>query len=205
MRIFKFNALFWASAVVSVLVAGCNDPKKPSETNFRKALDDKLAVFNKSCFARVSSDNGLFWLGTGGAGGLTMGCSKNECAPLEGAGLVELAGVNYPGLFSNRPAYRITEAGKKYLIPNLKNPTGDSYFCFAHATVDKIVRWSEPTDMLGTTLSEVAYTFKFDGVPTWAQASDIQKSIPAVRSAIEAQGREHKLTARLFNDGWRVE
>lgn len=134
-----------------------------------------------------------------------MGCSKSECAPLEAAGLVTPAGVNYPGLFTNRPAYKITEAGKQHLVPNLANPAGDSYFCFAHAKVDKVVRWSEPADMLGNTLSEVTYTFKFDVVPAWAQGADVQKTIPAVKFAIDAQSREHKQTARLFNDGWRVE
>lgn len=185
-----------------LLLAACSDPKKPNEANFRKALDDKLVAFNKSCFARVSRNDDLFWLG---AGGLSMGCSKNECALLESAGLVAQAGVNYTGLFNNRPAYKITDAGKKYLIPNLKNPTGDSYFCFSHAKVDKIERWSEPADMLGATLSEVSYTFKYEEIPTWAQSADIQKAIPAIKLAIDAQGKGHKQVARLFNDGWRVE
>jgi hypothetical protein len=184
-----------AAATVAMIAAPVvhAGSKQPSEATFRKALDEKLAHENRSCFARVSRDTGRFWVGRLPA--FAMDCRNNQCTQLQAAGLIEMAKAG------SEQFYKVTDAAKPFLTPT----EGDHLFCFAKARAEKVIRWSEPMQMPGVTISEVTYTLKFENVPTWAQSPDMQKAFPEIGTALSRQGKEEKATARLFSDGWRFE
>ena len=110
---------FLISLAGVVFLTACNDVKKPSDNNFRKAINQYLSKHGKACtwvgrpFPIDVSESDLR---------LQSGTSA-QMAVLEAAGLVRSSDTvtRTPGMFGPRvprsvKRYEPTELGKKYLL-----------------------------------------------------------------------------------------
>jgi hypothetical protein len=146
-----------------VFLTACDNAKKPSDGNFRKAINQYLERHGKACTwigrpfpIDVSESEQKLQSGTGA-----------QMAVLEAAGLVRSSdtvaptpGILGQGAPRRVKRYQPTEAGKKVLqqIPGIFGQSAG--FCYGDKTVDSIVKWTEPVSMGAGSQSEVTYTYK---------------------------------------------
>jgi hypothetical protein len=198
--------LIFLAGVVSLIA--CNDTKKPSDSNFRKAIDQYLAKRGKACTwigrpfpVDVSESEQKLQSGTG-----------PQMAVLEAAGLVRSAdtvaaaqGIFGPGAPRRVKRYEPTEAGKKYL-QQVSAVLGQSAgFCYGDKTVDSIVKWTEPVATEPYSQSEVTYTYKIANLASWAERSDVQREFGDVRTTVNGVSKSNEIAGlQLTNQGWEV-
>jgi len=199
---------FFISLAGVVFLIACNDVKKPSDGNFRKAISQYLEKHGKACTwigstfpIDVSESEQKLQSGTSG-----------QMAVLETAGLVHSSDTVAPtpsifGLGTPRHVkrYEPTEEGKKYLqqIPgDLGQGVG---FCYGDKTVDSIVKWTEPVTMGAGSQSEVTYTYKIANLAPWAERSDVQREFWDVRTTVNGISKLNEIAGlQLTNQGWEV-
>lgn len=71
-------------------------------------------------------------------------------------------------------------------------------FCVGHEAVDKVLEWTTPGDRGGIQMTQVTYTWKLTGVPSWAD-SDAFKSIKGMSKPVKAMSIVVKT-----NNGWKA-
>ena len=151
----RFSLIFLA-CVVSL--TGCNDVRKPSDGNFREAINQYLEKHGKACTwigrpfpVDVSEPEQRLQFGT-----------SAQMAVLEAADLVHSSdtvaatpGIFGPGAPRRVKRYEPTESGNKYLqqVPGVLGQSAG--FCYGDKTVDSIVKWTEPVTMGAGSQSEV--------------------------------------------------
>jgi len=157
------HRFFLISLAGAMLLTACNDIKKPSDGNFRKAINQYLEKHGKACTwigrpfpVDVSEPEQRLQFGT-----------SAQMAVLEAAGLVHSSdtigatlGIFGPGAPRRVKRYEPTEAGNKYLqqVPGVLGQSAG--FCYGNKTVDSIVKWTEPVTMGPYSQTEVTYTYK---------------------------------------------
>jgi hypothetical protein len=199
-------SLFLLAGVVAL--TACDSAKKPSDANFRKAIDQYLANRGKSCTWVVGS----FPVDVSESEQKLQSGTASQMAVLEGTGLVRSSDTvaAAPGIFGPSTPRRVkryepTEEGKKYLqqVPGaLGQRTG---FCYGDKTVDSIVKWTEPVTMGASSQTEVTYTYKISNLAPWAQRSDIQHEFGDVRTTVNGISKANEIAGlQLTNQGWEV-
>lgn len=215
---------FVAVAAVAVLVAGCADPKAASKKNFETALNDWISK-NPPCLALPSgnvrdadraSDAGVFPLYVEVANSehpLRMENQKKAAKPFEvmaEAGLLkgEPAEIEPAGYGVSRGkqavvAYSLTPEGEKAFSE--KGPasrwSSTPSFCYGEPSVKEIVRFTEPGDMMGMTVSQVEYTYQLKNLPEWAKSKPMQEAFPQL-ARDNADTLQDKDVVVLMNEGW---
>jgi len=191
-----------------LLVTGCNSAKKPSNANFRKAINQYLAMHGQACT----------WIGQA----FPVDVSESELksnfgisskmAVLEQAGLVQSTDsvVAVPEIFGPSiqrrvKRYQPTAIGRQYL-QQVQAPLGQSAgFCYGTKTVDSIVKWTEPAMIGPATQSEVTYTYKISNLAPWAQQADVQNQFIDIRATVAGISKTAELAGlQLTNQGWEV-
>lgn len=203
---------FVASLAALFFLAGCNNPKKPSNRNFTEAIDQYLARRDDACSSlgqtlpidvTVSEQKDQYGIGP-------------QLATLEEAGLVHSTNTTavvhrmLDALQGSRPPqpvrrYELTDQGKKYYrnIPATFGQNG--IFCYGQETVDSIIKWTEPATMDGATLSEVTYTYKIADLAPWARRPDVQQAFPDLRQTLNGASKANESAGlQLTNKGWEV-
>lgn len=77
-------------------------------------------------------------------------------------------------------------------------------FCYGIPVLDEVVRFTEPANAFGMTVTEVTYRYRLTNIPGWAmnpavaQAFFLQNQLAA-----EARPQEAKMDLILTSDGWR--
>jgi hypothetical protein len=190
-----------------VFLTACNDVKKPSDSNFRKAISQYLEKHGKVCTwigrpfpVDVSESEQRLQFGTSAQMGV-----------LDAAGLVRALdtvaptpGMFGPGAPRRVKRYEPTEAGKKYLqqVPGLLGQSAG--FCYGDKTVDSIVKWTEPVMGAGSQ-SEVTYTYKIANLAPWAERADVQHEFGDVRTTVSGISKSNEIAGlQLTNHGWEV-
>lgn len=198
--------LFLLAGVVAL--TACDSARRPSDGNFRKAIDQYLAKRGKVCTwigrpfpVDVSESEQKLQSGTG-----------PQMAVLEVAGLVRSSdtitatpGIFGPGAPRRVKRYEPTEAGMKYLqqVPAVLGESAG--FCYGDKTVDSIVKWSEPVATGPYSQSEVTYTYKIADLAPWAQRPDIQREFGDVRTTVNGVSKSNEVVdLQLTNQGWKV-
>ncbi len=198
--------LIFLAGVVSL--TACNDAKKPSDGNFRKAINQYLAKHGKACTwigrpfpIDVSESEQKLQSGTGA-----------QMTVLEAASLVRSSdavaatpGILGPDAPRRVKRYEPTEAGKKYLqqVPGVLGPSAG--FCYGDKTVDSIVKWTEPVTMGADSQSEVTYTYKIANLVPWAARSDVQREFGDIRTTVNGISKSNEIAGlQLTNHGWEV-
>lgn len=197
-----------------MLLAACSNGKEANEANFRKALAP--LVSNKFCrpinVARVSLteyDGSLpptFPIIVQVTPTL-YGDDKSERAMLAGAvqqGLLDRKESTVPAREAMRKdplqptaviTYQPTDKGKAF-FRELESSKGNYLAaCMGTGHIDKIVRWTDPADALGQTVSQVTYTYS---------ATDLPSIVPANIREQAAKPIEAKAMLVRTSDGWHV-
>jgi hypothetical protein len=191
-----------------VFLTACDNAKKPSDGNFREAINQYLGNHGKACTwigrpfpIDVSESEQKLQSGTG-----------VQMAVLEAAGLVGSSNTIAPttGIFGPSAPRRVkryqpTEAGKKYLqqVPGIFGQTAG--FCYGDRMVDSIVTWTEPINTGASSQSEVSYTYKIANLAPWAERPDVQREFGDVRTIVNGISKSNEIAGlRLTNQGWEV-
>lgn len=206
----------FSTLAVAVLLSACGSSKEANNSNFEKAIN---AHFAKTCV--VVRPGGFMG---GNAYPITVSLqtpnsftkpeqtakqNANATRPYEvlvKAGLLTATDgtTKDTQLFGNGPKevpakiYVLTDAGKKALAdPNGKG-TG---LCAGRYKVDKVVRFTEPSNAMGSTMSEVSYSFSAVDVPDWAKSADVQQVYTSLASQLADQQKGRTMLV-LASDGW---
>jgi hypothetical protein len=199
--------------MLTVLVAlgGCSNEKKPSPTNFTKAINQYLAKHGQACtfFAQTFPID------------IPVPELKNkygtapQMAALEKAGLVRgsdttavirgMMGALGPSAPKPVRHYELTDQGRKYFQTKPGAFGQSGAFCYGHETVDSIVKWTEPAAMGPYTQSEVTYTYRIADLAPWAKQSQVQQAFGDIRATVSGVSRAGETAGlQLTNKGWGV-
>jgi hypothetical protein len=201
----RFSLIFFAG--VAFLTA-CDNTKKPSDNNFRKAINQYLEKHGKAC----TSIGRPFPIDVSESEQKLQSETGAQMAVLEAAGLVSSSdtvtsapGILGPGAPRRVKRYQATETGKKYF----QLPSGvfgqSAGFCYGDKTVDTIMKWTEPVTMVGGSQTEVSYTYKIANLAPWAERPDIQREFGDVRTTVNGILKSNEIAGvQLTNQGWKV-
>jgi hypothetical protein len=202
----RFSLIYLAGAL---FLTACDNARKPSDGNFRKAIDQYLSKHGKACTwigrpfpIDVSESEQNFRSGTGA-----------QMAVLEAAGLVGSSdtvvptpGILGPGAPRRVNRYQPTEAAKKYLqqAPGIFGESAG--FCYGDKMVDSIVKWTEPVTMGAYSQTEVTYTYKIANLAPWAEQSDVQREFGDIRTTVNGISKSNEIAGlQLTNQGWEAQ
>lgn len=204
----KFKYFSSLLCIGTLALTGCDDPKKPSESNFKMAAQQYLDTVYPACYIKVNFPY------------KTDGISFNNLPEIlhamAGKGLLteqELSrkhidaswGSNARDVVVN--SYALTEEGKKYYKPDAaKTMKGENIggFCFGKATVTEVSNFTEPSDAMGQKISRVSFTYKVSEIPDWAKSPEIMNADRQLQKDVSSESEGVKVTNvfLLTNNGW---
>jgi hypothetical protein len=173
---------------------------KANKTTFARAINTALAT---QC---IQVDLHSMGVTTFPAGIPDDQANSQQYAALAKAGLLTaVAGqVKRPDVVGVTPpivpgkTYSLTGTGKAALRGNGVD------FCAGHYEVDQVLQFTVPGNaIMGTTVSEVDFTYNARDVPPWATNRDVQSAFPDLTKEI-ASGQHGSAEMVLTNDGWRA-
>ncbi len=195
-----------------LVLAGCNNEKKPNAANFRKAIDQYLAKHGQTC---VLVDQAFPVDVTLPEQRQQTGIGP-QTAALEQAGLVRgsdtmavVHGLAEALSRSTTPQpvrrYELTDEGRKAFRQTVVSFGQASEFCYGQKTVDSIIKWTEPAGMGSYTQSEVTYSYKIANLAAWARQLSTQQAFPDIRSTLQGSSKPDQIAGLvLTNQGWEV-
>lgn len=189
-------------------LAACKNPKKPSKSNFTKAINSYLDKQGNLCASVGAFPIDL----TVAEQKMTIG-EAPEMIALEQAGLVHSRDTIVAPrhtMFGPVPPhpvkrYELTDTGKPYYKSSNDafSPAGE--LCYAQTTVDSIVKWTQPVTEDSQSQTEVTYTYKIENLAAWAQNPAVQRAFPFISTTLNAQSKdERRIGLHLTNQGWKV-
>jgi hypothetical protein len=98
--------------------------------------------------------------------------------------------------------YSLTEKGKM-VFQHIDRQSGfdDDGFCAAIYQVNEIKNFSQPSQAMGYTISNVNFTISPHDVSDWAKSPEIIEAFPLLAKKLE-QNQLKSTTLFLMNDGW---
>ena len=217
--------MFVVSVAVATL-AGCSDPKKPSNANFEKAINAWIEK-NPPCIALPRGDLPVAEEGeeksdqaylqridaSPGTTPYAMEAKQKQRVPFEalvGAGLLtqKATTIKQKALFGGAETeksaieYSLTDAGRAALA---KNPERSAWtlskLCYGTSKVAEIVRYTEPADIMGMRVSQVNYRYQVTDLPAWAKDAKMLAAFPELKRDT-ATDLTAKAAVVLTNEGW---
>jgi hypothetical protein len=209
---------------VAALVAGCSNPKAADKKNFETAINDWISK-NPPCLslphgsvraADRPADAEIFPLYVEAAVSdhpMRLENRRKAAAPFEvlaAAGLLkgEPAEIAQSGYFGGpQPklavvAYTLTPEGEKaFSEKGNSRLIATPSFCYGEPDVKEIVRFTEPGEMMGVTVSQVDYTWQLKGMPEWAKSKAMREAFPQL-TRDNVDSLEGKAAVVLTNEGW---
>jgi hypothetical protein len=206
-----------SSVMVAVMLTGCGSSKDATNSNFENAINTHLA---KTCVTVVP---GGFMDGNTWPVSIALQTPNNFRSPQQADRQNTEATRSYDvlvkiGLLTVRdgttkeqpmfgfggpkdvPAkvYDLTADGKKALAD--RGGTGKA-LCAGHYKVDSVVRFTEPANAMGSTISQVTYTFSAVDVPDWAKSTEVRQVYTGLAPRL-ADHQTGQTTLVLASDGW---
>ena len=206
------NRVCLVSIAGLVVLTACNDAKKPSDANLRRAINEYLVKHGQVCTV-LDRQFPLDVPRSEQDAQLEIG-PKLEA--LKQASLVQATDTTavvhgmLDSLRGSRPPqpvrrYQLTAEGQKYFrqIPGtLGQPRG---FCYGLKTVDSIVKWTEPAALGSVSQTEVTYTYKIANPAAWAERPDVQQAFPDIRANLNGASKTTELAGlELTSRRWQV-
>lgn len=204
---------FYLASIASLLaLTACNSTRKPSDTNFTKAINEYLAKHGNACTvisrtfpidvpqSEQSEPYGIVpKLGALEQAGLVQ--ATETTAAVHGM-LDPLRGATPP-----RPVkrYELTAEGKKYaqVIPSALGET--NALCYGHKTVESIVKWTEPTTVGPSIQTEVTYTYRIADAAAWTENPNVQQAFSDIRTTVNGASKTTDMAGlQLTSKGWAV-
>jgi hypothetical protein len=195
-RISKAFALALVVCIVFGAIA-CSK-KSPNASNFRNAINHSFKTDRQLCLGSYFDFKFP-----------SLGRDATLDA-LAAKGLVSKSVGNF-----NLPRFDVTEAGRatSTQIPaktTLFGNGGTQFFCYGTREVDKIVNFTEPSNLAGQTFVTVTYTWKnAKPLPSWAAdpaLASVDQTLAALQGAHDSNPDNLKASANLIltNLGWRL-
>ncbi len=199
-------------------LAACSDPKAVSEDNFRAAIEPTVkdafcrqvglpryrltekAVNDLSAFPLVIAATPSQWSGSSETAMRTMLDAAANEGLLTRTAKTELAATE----FSSDPlkptpvlVFEPTSKGKNVFrgVGGKRGGAEQPNVCLGDGKVDQIVRWTEPGDAFGQTMTQVTYTYS---------ATNLADDLPKEMIEQASKPREAKVTLVKMSDGWQV-
>jgi hypothetical protein len=197
----------------AVFLAACNSATKPSDSNFRKAIDEYLVKHGDTCTVidrqfpidlPKLEQNEQYGIGPKLAALTQAGLMHATDTTAVVHGLLDLLQGSGPAQPVRR--YELTEFGKKYFQQIAGGVFGrTTQFCYGHKTVDAIVKWTQPATMGGSTQTEVTYTYKIADLAAWAERPEVLRAFSDIQVEIAGQSKVAQIAGlQLTNKGWEV-
>lgn len=89
----------------------------------------------------------------------------------------------------------LTEKGKAWIDDH-------GQVCYARAVFGKVVHYSVPSSLLGTTVTRITYTYTLTDIPDWARDKAIQTGL---KLHLPSGPQEAQVSAALMSDGWKLD
>jgi hypothetical protein len=185
------------------VLAACGNPNDPSDSNFKKAvqqyLDDQfpLCVIHETKFPTEP---------------LMMDFHNHKAiySDLVAQGLMTKKDVSMPGIFKGAPdrvgpSFDLTAEGKKYYKAVDEHTLGKvPGLCVGKAKVNEIVNFTAPSNLFGNTVSEVKFTYTVTDLPAWASTPSLLAEERDLSKIVKANGGpvDGKVTLVLTGKGW---
>ena len=210
-----------------IFLAGCNNPQEANDSNFRRAINAKLAkmsvciwkeeVANRVALGPTSSqDEGM---------SLTADSIFIPDDPSNRDMLLAYQAMARAGVFKVETSTRIFNkwsGSNPYLSHVIHVPFQVSRFslatnakvlhgmsvsniCYAKVQVDRIIRYSIPGPVPvvgGGKFTQVVFSYKYQDVQPWAYDPSVQKLWPEIRDRLEQKKKVAEMDLLLTNKGW---
>ncbi len=102
--------------------------------------------------------------------------------------------------------YDLTDLGRQVSHPSAHQyMTAGSHldFCYAVPEVYEVVRFTQPADALGMTVTRVTYTYHLANFAEWAKNPEFVKAEHLERDlSLATQPKENSMELILTSDGW---
>ncbi len=101
-------------------------------------------------------------------------------------------------------AYSLTAEGQKALSvvgEQTAFMSPDQRLCYGKPTVDDVIRFTEPAEMMGMKVSHVSYRYRLADVPAWARHPAMQAAFPQLQRDT-AGPLEAKAAVVMTSEGW---
>lgn len=203
--IYRMKTTIILCAIAAVMTTGCGDKKTASKDNFKQAINTYFST-DKGCIKSGQVGREKVEIYPQGA---TLFGKKGEddrrhslevMSILVADGLYEMSVVNETLNLKNfsKNIYAITDKGKKTFAVTKEFDTA----CMSYLEVDEIKNYSEPSNMVGHTISSATLNVKQKSLAPWAESVRAKK--PDFLADLP-KSMEGRTTLVLMNDGWTVE
>jgi len=203
----KLLALTLAVCAASTLASDSH----PTKEEYRKIFSDVIQkMLNESKESNVCLPTQFYWgedgtrpydisennfnSGRGGPGGQVM-----QMKALQEAGLVMSAsGVRTVGnKTENILSFSLTDAGKSFF--------NKGFLCYAHADLNRLIKWKGPAVFGEYKVAWVYYSVKLRDVASWAKSPAIQEAFPTAKATISSDNEKvRSAIVDLSSEGWDV-
>jgi hypothetical protein len=137
--------------------------------------------------------------------------TAGQMAALEAAGLARGEDVELPGTFvDGKPGglkvkvrrYAMTDAAKPFLHAK---PGKKPRLCWGRKSLDKVVRWADPTKVGDHEETSFLYTYKLSNVAAWARKPQIRQAFPELGRNVDGEHtQKEKMYVKLTPQGWEA-
>jgi hypothetical protein len=200
---------------LTIVTAGCGDPKKASKENFAKSIKTAIAQ-DPTGWSGMTRDNPpcLINLGNKFPKTVQQFDRRNVSMFLREATVPRFDALVSQGFLTSQTVeekvsannisitrqYDLTEKGRKAAIQAKDN----YYLPYCKVAFKEVKSFLEPGQMSGMTVSEVTFTYKVESVEGWAKDASVQAVFPEIKKAVENAGQpiEKATTMILTSEGW---
>jgi len=201
-------------SVAALLVTACgNDPNAANKANFEKALNTHYAQM-KQCVMIGSAPNAEGIIQEFRTDGRVQDKELPFYNSLVSLGLLEAVSYqkdtkNFSGQVTGKAdwvGYKFSDSGRTFLRPaDLDNgamSTVARQLCYGTPEVVEIINFTEPSDAMGTTVSNVQYTYRLVDVAPWANDSALTTHYLWLTERVASQSVDKNDDMILTQTGW---
>lgn len=207
------------AVIGTLMLTACGSKTDPSEKNFGTAIAQHFEKNGELCLGPVG------WPVDMEANQLENerpGSDASKLHALEAAGLVKSEDVVVTRKrIINSDTYKVTV--KRFTLTDAAKPFSkekevrvfrfdgkdkeiQTDLCWGHMALDKVVKWEGPIKLGDYQEALVVYTYKIEGLASWASRPDIQAAYPSVKRYLDGVGKEEKrIKVKLTSEGWEVD
>lgn len=190
---------------LTVIAAGCSDPKEVSKNNFRNVLQKHYDASPECTLATIHEFPLEVQANTGSekaqlkamaqVGLLKAVRFQKEIEPLFSWG-------KHTKQMTDFVRYELTEEGRKF-VKHDTSFVGGTELCFGKRHVTEVTSFTEPGDMMGMKVSHVRYTYEIVSLEEWTRNALVQGAFGGIKNVLQKPEGEASATLVLTGDGWK--
>jgi hypothetical protein len=196
-------------ATLAAALSACDSKTSANEKNFDIAITQYFDKKGEMCLDPVTwpvdvyeADLRLQKLYPDGVAG--------QMAALEAAGLARGEDMELPGTFVDGKPSGPKVKARRYVMadaakPFLRADAGrQPRLCWGRKSLDKVIRWADPSKVGDHEESAVIYTYKLSNVAPWARKPQVKEAFPILGRTVDGEHtQKEKLYVKLTPQGWQ--